>query len=115
MVSGIAHESGQAAGVDEPRALPMQALDHAAGWLAALAAIAGLRRRAAEGGSWHADVSLARTADWLDSLGRVPLDPPPADDVSDLLTETDTPAGRLTHVRMPGRIGGEPLDWPRAG
>ncbi|MFL6140103.1 MAG: CoA transferase [Frankiaceae bacterium] len=116
MVSGIAREGGRAAGLDGPKPLPAQALDHATGWLAALAAITGLRRRASEGGSWHAEVSLARTAAWLDSLGRVPLDPSTADDsVADLLAETDTPAGRLTHVRMPGRIAGEPLGWRRTG
>src|SRR5437763_8686733 len=35
-------ESGNA----EPRPLPAQALDHATGWLAAAAAMTGLRRRA---------------------------------------------------------------------
>jgi hypothetical protein len=114
MASGIAHEGGQVAGVDGPKPLPAQALDHATGWLAALGTIAALRRRATAGGSWHVDVSLARTAAWLDALGRVPLDPSTAkDDVAGVLVDTPTSAGLLTHVRMPGRIAGHDLGWPR--
>ena len=69
MVSGIAAEGAAAAGRDAPLSLPAQALDHATGWLAAFGALAALRRRAREGGSWVVDVTLAGTAAWLDSLG----------------------------------------------
>jgi hypothetical protein len=63
--------TGIAAG-DPPRPLPAQVLDHATGWLAAMAAVDGLRRRHTTGGGWHAQLSLARTAHWLDQLGRSP-------------------------------------------
>jgi crotonobetainyl-CoA:carnitine CoA-transferase CaiB-like acyl-CoA transferase len=43
--------------------------DYIAGYLAAAGAIEGLRRRAAEGGSWHVHVNLARAAMWYASLG----------------------------------------------
>ncbi|KAJ3165978.1 hypothetical protein HK101_012057, partial [Irineochytrium annulatum] len=49
--------------------LPCQTLDYAAGWLAALGAIESLRRRRERGGGYHVEVSLARTAVLLESLG----------------------------------------------
>ena len=54
-----------------PRALPVQFLDHASGYLIALGAAAALWRQQHEGGSWHVQVSLARTGLWLRGLGRV--------------------------------------------
>jgi crotonobetainyl-CoA:carnitine CoA-transferase CaiB-like acyl-CoA transferase len=96
MACGIAAH----AGVDEPRPLPAQALDHGTGWLAAYGVMTALRRRATEGGSWHVRLSLARTAEWLHDLGRQEgpvseVDPTP------WLTETDSDFGRLTHIRVP--------------
>ncbi|CAN7468971.1 CoA transferase [Paraburkholderia sp. DD10] len=67
--SGIAFTEREAAGADEPRHLPCQALDHATGYLAAFGAMAALARRATEGGSWHVRVSLAQTGRWLQSFG----------------------------------------------
>jgi hypothetical protein len=99
MASGIAAETA----VDEPRPLPAQALDHGTGWLTAAAVMTGLRRRAVDGGSWRARLSLARTGRWLDSLGR--SDHTSARlDVSGLLAEIASPFGRLTHVRVPGTL-----------
>jgi crotonobetainyl-CoA:carnitine CoA-transferase CaiB-like acyl-CoA transferase len=66
LATGIAAHGG----TDEVRSLPVQALDHATGWLAAFGTLHALRRRAVEGGSWRVRLSLARTALWLDSLGR---------------------------------------------
>jgi hypothetical protein len=59
-----------AAGRAVPMAMPVQILDHAAGHLLAFGALAALHRQAAEGGSWHVKVSLARTGKWLRSLGQ---------------------------------------------
>ena len=41
------------------------------GYLAAAGAMAAVLRRIREGGSWHVEVSLAATAAWLMSLGRI--------------------------------------------
>jgi len=95
MSTGIAAH----AGLDRPRPLPAQALDHGTGWLAAHAVMTTLLRRATEGGSWHLRLSLARTAEYLHDLGR-------QDEVSEVdptpfLTETDSDFGRLTHIRVP--------------
>ncbi|MEJ5991929.1 CoA transferase [Ramlibacter sp. PS3R-8] len=62
----------QAAGTpDRPKPLPMQILDEATGYLIAFGAAAALVRQQREGGSWHVQVSLARTGHWLRQLGRV--------------------------------------------
>ena len=44
--------------------------DYIAGYLGAAGVLAALRRRAAEGGSYHVRISLARAAMWYASLGR---------------------------------------------
>jgi crotonobetainyl-CoA:carnitine CoA-transferase CaiB-like acyl-CoA transferase len=123
MASGIADDGARAAGVTTPTPLPVQALDHATGWLAAAAVLTALRRQRAEGGSWWARLALARTGAWLDDLGRLPDDVPSGrlpdpdavadpdavpdpDGVADLLTETDSPFGRLRHLRVPGALPG---------
>ncbi|MEV7006127.1 CoA transferase [Streptosporangium sp. NPDC051022] len=108
MVCGIAHEGGDGS---RPLPLPAQVLDHATGYLAAFGAMAALLRRAAEGGSWRVEVSLARTALWLDSLGRVDGGDTPDPEVADLLREMDSPFGRLTYVRPPGTIDGASPYW----
>ncbi|MES2785636.1 MAG: CoA transferase [Pseudomonadota bacterium] len=54
-----------------PRALPMQILDEATGYLIAMGASAALHRQQLEGGSWHVQVSLAQTGHWLRGLGRI--------------------------------------------
>jgi len=110
LATGLAYEGMTAAGADRPVPLPAQALDHATGYLAAFAAIAGLIRRATEGGSWHARVSLAGTARWLDSLGR--QDPAPAvEPPDDVIAALDSPHGVLTFVLPPGIVSGHAPRW----
>jgi crotonobetainyl-CoA:carnitine CoA-transferase CaiB-like acyl-CoA transferase len=63
---------GEAAGTPgKPKPLPMQILDEATGYLIAFGAVAAVARQQREGGSWHVQVSLARTGHWLRELGRV--------------------------------------------
>ena len=69
--TGFNHAEGQAAGVDGPKELPAQMLDHATGYLMAFGAMMAKARQAREGGSWHVQVSLAQTGRWLWNLGRV--------------------------------------------
>lgn len=106
MASGIAAESG----VDKPRPLPAQALDHATGWFAAAAAMQGLRRRAEAGGSWRARLALARTGRWIDELGRTSR-PPEAFDPDEWLQETASDVGVVSHASVPGTIAGAPPRW----
>jgi len=97
MSTGIAAHGG----LDKPRALPAQALDHGTGWLAAYAVMTALRRRATEGGSWHVRLSLARTAEWLHDLGKLSDGEVSKVDPTSWLAETDSDFGRLTHIRVP--------------
>ena len=69
--TGFNHAEGQAAGVDGPKELPAQMLDHATGYFMAFGAMMAKARQAREGGSWHVQVSLAGTGRWLWNLGRV--------------------------------------------
>jgi crotonobetainyl-CoA:carnitine CoA-transferase CaiB-like acyl-CoA transferase len=69
--TGFNHAEGQAAGVDGPKELPAQMLDHATGYMMAFGAMMAKARQAREGGSWHVRVSLAQTGRWLWNLGRV--------------------------------------------
>ncbi|HEX7382942.1 MAG TPA: CoA transferase [Burkholderiaceae bacterium] len=117
--SGFNVAEAQAAGdASKPRPLPAQALDHASGYLLALGALQALRRRAREGGSWHVQVSLARTGLWLRELPRpgaagFAVPDPSYHDVSDLLEESDSPYGRLTAVRHAGQLSDTPPGWAR--
>lgn len=69
--TGFNHAEGQAAGVDGPKELPAQMLDHATGYFMAFGAMMAKARQAREGGSWHVRVSLAQTGRWLWNLGRI--------------------------------------------
>ncbi|KAJ3925601.1 MAG: L-carnitine dehydratase/bile acid-inducible protein F [Lentinula lateritia] len=55
----------------QPKPFPVQALDHAAGYLMAYGINVALCKTINEGGSWEVRVSLAAVAQWLRSLGRV--------------------------------------------
>ncbi|MGY1630681.1 CoA transferase [Geodermatophilus sp. SYSU D01186] len=98
--TGIALECGSAG---EPGVLPAQALDHATGHLAAATVLAALARRREEGGGWHGELSLARTAHWLLDAPRVAapaaassVDPAP------YLLSLPSPDGPVTLVAPPG-------------
>ncbi|MCG8558804.1 MAG: CoA transferase [Hyphomicrobiales bacterium] len=113
--SGINHAEAEAAGLDTPKPLPCQALDHGSGYLMAFAAMTALERRATEGGSWHARVSLAQTGRWLQGLGRLAdglaCPDPSFETVGDLLEESPSGFGALTAVRHAGRLSETPPHW----
>jgi hypothetical protein len=114
--SGIAHEGGRDAGLDGPKHLPAQALDHATGYLAAFGAMVALARRAREGGSYLVRVSLAQTGRWIDSLGRIEGAEAPQlllEDIQDLLQTTPTPFGEMRHVAPAARLSETPPYWAR--
>ena len=72
----------------------------------AFGAMMALARKAREGGSWHVQVSLARTGHWLKGLGRLDdglaCPDPSFADVGDLLDEMRLHRqGRITYVRTP--------------
>ncbi|GMV58197.1 MAG: CoA transferase [Betaproteobacteria bacterium] len=115
--SGFNAAEAEAAGVDTPKPLPTQALDRATGYLMAFAVTVALKRRAAEGGSWHVRCSLAQTGRWLRGLGRIEnglnIPDPTLADVRDLTGELPSGFGRLTIVRHAARLSRTPFRWDR--
>ncbi|RDL34698.1 Uncharacterized protein BP5553_07826 [Venustampulla echinocandica] len=71
--SGMNVSEAEHYGEGEPaRPTPCQALDHAAGYFLAAGINAALYKKAAIGGSWEVNVSLAGTMKYLRSLGQFP-------------------------------------------
>jgi hypothetical protein len=105
---------GDTVGGGKPRALPMQILDQATGYLIALGAAAALVRQQQEGGSWHVEVSLAQTAHWLRGMGRVAdgLAATKPDDKA--YRETSTSGfGVLQSLRHSAQLSRTPAQWAR--
>ncbi|KAF8260982.1 CoA-transferase family III domain-containing protein [Lactarius quietus] len=65
------HGEDEAASLPPYRALPMQALDHAAGHLLAFGIAAALCKTVTEGGSWQVRVSLSATLLWIRRFGNI--------------------------------------------
>jgi len=112
--TGFNDAEGLAFGAGRPRALPMQILDMASAFLLAFGTEAALLRQRTQGGSWHVQVSLARAALWLRSLGRVDggFDAP----LPDFAERTDTSAsgfGRLAAMRPAARFSATPARYAR--
>jgi len=114
--SGFNDAEAKAAGIDGPKPLPAQVLDHASGYLLAFGAMTALMRQRHEGGSWHVRLSLAQTGHWLRSLGRVDglqAHDPARADVLDCLEESPSGFGRLSAVRHPATLNETPPHWSR--
>jgi hypothetical protein len=111
MSCGIAAQGAAAGDRDEPVPLPVQALDHATGWLLAAAIARALTRRLTHSRSARIHASLIGTANLLYSLepvqervaaphlGRFPRE------------GTTTAWGPARRVPLPGRIDGSPPVW----
>ena len=115
MSSGIAHAGMVGLNKEKPTPLPVQALDHATGYLMAAAALHGLTQRLATSAGCEARASLARTAALLLAHPGDPAMPPPAAlgeaDYADQIEATSWgPARRL---KPPVHIEGAPLFWMR--
>jgi len=115
--TGFNHAEGQAAGVDGPKELPVQMLDHASGYLMAFGAMMARARQSREGGSWHVRVSLAQTGRWLWNLGRV-TDGLKTEDlkgeaVQRFIEETPSGFGPLRSVRHSAALSATPASWTR--
>ena len=115
--TGFNHAEGKAAGVDGPKELPAQMLDHATGYLMAFGAMMARARQSHEGGSWHVRVSLARTARWLWGMGRI-LDGFAAEDLKSdaiipFVEEAASGFGPLRSVRHAALLSRTPAFWSR--
>jgi crotonobetainyl-CoA:carnitine CoA-transferase CaiB-like acyl-CoA transferase len=115
--TGFNHAEGEAAGIDGPKELPAQMLDHASGYLMAFGATMARARQSREGGSWHVRVSLAQTGRWLWNLGRV-ADGLKTEDlkgeaVQRFIEETASGFGPLRAVRHSAALSATPAFWAR--
>jgi crotonobetainyl-CoA:carnitine CoA-transferase CaiB-like acyl-CoA transferase len=115
--TGFNHAEGQAAGIDGPKELPAQMLDHATGYLMAFGAMMAKARQSREGGSWHVRLSLAQTGRWLWNLGRVvgglTTEEPKGETVRPFFEEMPSGFGRLRAVRHSAVLSKTPAFWAR--
>lgn len=115
--TGFNEAEGRAAGIEGPKELPMQILDHATGYLMAFRAMMARLRQAREGGSWHVQVSLAQTGRWLWNLGRFEAGLATADLTADqvlpFIEQTSSGFGALQGVRHAAVMSATPAFWER--
>jgi hypothetical protein len=114
MSAGIACHGMAWQGASRPVPLPVQALDHATGYLMAAAALRALAWRAAGAGPRIARLSLARTACFLLDAASgappaaAPVEPVPGDFAEAIEATAWGPARRL---RNAARVSGIPQHW----
>ena len=115
--TGFNHAEGQAAGVDGPKELPAQMLDHATGYLMAFGAMMARARQSRQGGSWHVRVSLAQTGRWLWNLGRVAdgfkTEDLKGETVERFIEEIPSGFGPLRSVKHSAVLSKTPAFWGR--
>ena len=113
MSSGIADAGMAWKQADKPVPLPLQALDHATGYLMAASAVQALSERLKSGRGGSARLSLARTAKLLVEAGQVPEQPAlRAEELSDQgLVVEQTAWGQAHRLLAPVTISGTPLQW----
>ncbi len=112
MSSGIAEAGMRWKQADKPTPLPVQALDHATGYLMAASAIRLLAGHLSSGMGGSARLSLARTAKLLFEQGAGPDEPLRAEDPHDQGIQVEqTPWGPAHRLHAPLKITGTPLQW----
>ncbi|MGC5701406.1 CoA transferase [Pseudomonas sp. NFXW11] len=114
MSCGIA-EAGMAwKAASQPTPLPVQALDHATGYLMAASALRALNLSWSHGQGSSARLSLARTAKLLIDHSAPPGSQPPLrteDEEDQGLLPEHTPWGIARRLRVPLHISGTPVQW----
>jgi crotonobetainyl-CoA:carnitine CoA-transferase CaiB-like acyl-CoA transferase len=103
-----------------PQFYPVSAIDYCTGYLMATGAMIALNRRATQGGSWLVRISLAQVGKWIVDLGEVPAaglagvasEFTPAELASWSMV-SETPAGRLQHLKPVVRLSETPPFWAR--
>ncbi len=115
--TGFNHAEGQAAGIDGPKELPAQILDHTTGHLMAFGAMMARARQSREGGSWHVRVSLVQTGRWLWNLGRLPdgfkTGELKGEAIAPFVEEAPSGFGRLKAIGHSARLSKTPAFWAR--
>jgi crotonobetainyl-CoA:carnitine CoA-transferase CaiB-like acyl-CoA transferase len=103
-----------------PQFYPVSAIDYCTGYLMAFGAMVALHRRAQEGGSWLVRISLAQVGKWIVDLGEVAesaaRDAPAEFTAAELegwSMVSDTPSGRLRHLKPVVALSETPPFWAR--
>jgi len=103
-----------------PDFYPVSAIDYCTGYLMAFGAMVALERRAREGGSWLVRISLAQVGKFIVDRGEVPeseLKDIPAEFAADELerwsTVSETPSGKLRHLKPAVQLSETPPYWAR--
>lgn len=115
MSCGIAEAGMREAGADRPVPLPVQALDHGAGYLLAAAVARGLtlRHQQRAGSRWR--TSLARVGgflgEWRQGEATPVIGAPEAADYDDEIEQTDW--GPALRLRPPLRLSDAAIGWTR--
>lgn len=115
MSCGIADAGMSAQGAAKPVPLPVQALDHATGYLMAAAVLRGVRARSDERRAMRIRLSLARTARLLVESPRPPerAEWQPLRDADVAPDIEQTSWGPARRVMAPVTIGGVRMRWDR--
>jgi len=115
MSSGIAEAGMRQLGRDRPTPLPVQALDHATGYLMATAAIRGLTQRLKTGKGMEVRTSLARMAQLLVTGSGQQVDeilvPENKDDLAPAIEQTFWGPAQRLHGAV--KIGSTSMSWDR--
>jgi hypothetical protein len=112
MSSGIAEAGQHWQQADKPTPLPVQALDHATGYLMAASALRLLTERLETGRGGSARLSLARTAKLLIEHGPGTSEALRAEDERDQGSFLEqTPWGPAHRLQVPVKISGTPIQW----
>lgn len=114
MACGISAQVQQWQQADHPVPLPVQALDHATGYLMAAAVLEGLRIRRDENRGYRAQLSLARTAALLmeyQSSQHRTLEPVSRHDWQPLMEWSKFGLGQ--RLQFPIRVPGVPVIWSK--
>src|SRR5436189_1222121 len=121
-VSGITSRQGELfrGATPGPQFYPVSAIDYLTGYLMAFGAMVALARRAQQGGSWLVRISLAQVGKWIVDLGEVPAATRkgvPAEFTAGELelwsTVSETPSGRLRHLKPAVQLSETPPYWAR--
>lgn len=109
-ITGMAVAQGR---TDQPQLGPTYPNDYLSGYLATLGVLMALERQRTEGGAWQVDVSLCRTATWLQSLGNVAqwqdIAPPSAASITRCMESEMGPFGKLTYFNSALELSQTPM------
>ena len=112
--TGFNRAEQAAFGSEQPKPMPVQILDYASGFLMAFGTQIALLRRATEGGSWHVEVSLLHTANWLRRMGRTPVARSRRPDLREHLQSFPCTSGELRGMPHGARFDRTPAQWLQA-